>query len=94
MSTAHHWYILGAGAIGTLWSAYWSLDKKPATAIVRSESTLKKLTLEHDKQTFPFSQQQLNYNKLKQPIDHLLITTKAHQTQQALANIASQLSLT
>ena len=92
MSTTYHWHILGAGAIGSLWAAYWAKDNTPTTAIARSQSSQKQLFLQNNTELFEFSLEQLNASELPALITHLVITTKAQQTEQALASIASHLS--
>ncbi|MGK0441087.1 MAG: 2-dehydropantoate 2-reductase [Pseudohongiellaceae bacterium] len=92
MESQPHWHILGAGAIGSLWAAYWALDNQATTAIVRSPAKKLHLTLHHHNNSFSFTQYQVNHAELNTPIKHLLITTKAHQTINALNTIAPLLS--
>ncbi|MCZ0867320.1 2-dehydropantoate 2-reductase [Dasania sp. GY-20] len=87
-----HWHILGAGAIGSLWSAYWQQQHFATTVISRRHSGPRQLELIAPQSRFAFSQQQLTAVDLEQEIQQLLITTKAHQCLAAFNSIQHRLS--
>lgn len=90
-----HWHILGAGAIGSLWAAYCYRAAHPATLILRSEQRLAEyqraggmLLTSADGGPTLLALPATCSALLREPITHLLVTCKAHQTLAALTDIA------
>ncbi|WP_019530693.1 ketopantoate reductase family protein [Dasania marina] len=88
-----HWHILGAGAIGSLWSARWHQQGVNTTAICRQlNSEALSLDFFAADAHFSFQTPRLIATELQPPIHHLLITTKAQQCLAAFASVAPLLS--
>ena len=86
-----HWSILGPGAIGCLWAGYWAQQQQNSSLIGRQAHPGPLQLLRHgNTQTFTIETQ--TAEQLTQPIDYLLITTKAQQTQPALDSVQPWLS--
>ncbi len=83
----NHWHVLGAGSIGSLF-AFWLKEK--ATLIQRPESFDSSITefryQRNDKET-TFELPCVRSSDHYEPIQRLLICTKANQTQAAIKNI-------
>lgn len=90
MSTASKkptWYILGAGAIGSLWACYWRKAGFPVVIITRRDEPRTQMQLVVDQQQYSFDMQSMSIDELNQSpisIKHLLISTKAQQTLNAV----------
>ena len=84
------WTILGPGSIGCLWAAHWAKAGTPVRLIGRTPSKEPLHYTSDGTQTFTLDT--ITAEQVTGPIDHLLITTKAQQTQQALDSIRSHLS--
>ncbi|HET8705393.1 MAG TPA: 2-dehydropantoate 2-reductase [Pseudomonadales bacterium] len=76
-------YILGAGSIGLLWACRLAEKGHAPVLITREPSPLFSVTRHSSNQQHAFNFQTC-CPPLSQPIHFLLITTKAHQTQQAV----------
>lgn len=90
-----HWYILGAGAIGSLWACHLRQAGFPVTLLTRSTQPRSELQLVDGDQTRRFSVDQLPVACLATAsprIEHLLVCTKAQQTLGALAAVKAFLS--
>lgn len=87
-----HWHILGAGAIGCLWAAYWQQGNTSTTLIARLAHNPQRLQLEHQQHSFKFTKCCSCAQQLSQPIRHLLLTTKAQHSIDALQSIQHLLS--
>ena len=91
----HRWYILGAGAIGCLWAAYWrqaGIDVVLITPTARTTSTLELSNWQGKKQ---FDIQAVTIDELitsDTPIDKLLVSTKAQHTIAAIAAIKNNIN--
>ncbi|CAN5366388.1 putative 2-dehydropantoate 2-reductase [soil metagenome] len=98
MSTAPHWYILGAGAIGGLLATHLVAAKQKVTLLLRDQThctALQKaggiiLSNEINTQTFPITAEALASNN-SQAIDHLIVTTKAYDVLPALTLLQQRL---
>lgn len=89
------WYILGAGAIGSLWACYWRKAGFPVTLITRTEQTRSPLYLNSPQQSFSVDVETITPEQLsasKKKIQHLFISTKAQDTITAINSIKSQLT--
>lgn len=97
-----HWSILGAGALGCLWAASLRESGKPCTLILR-EQRLQEIAdnithLEPELQLVEADQRQkftvaiTDRHHITAPIQHLIVTTKAKDTQQAVREIAPMLT--
>ncbi len=84
-----HWHILGAGAIGCLWAAHLAKAGHQVTLILRNAEKLALfkqsggITLENDSGNEQFPVTACIATDCP-PIDNLLVTTKAYDTQSAL----------
>lgn len=91
---SHCWYILGAGAIGCLWAAYWRRAGVEVVLITpQQRQPLLHLTVQE--QHYELNVQCLSVVQLsEQPrnIDRLLVATKAQDTQAALDAIAGSIN--
>ncbi|MCK5894999.1 MAG: 2-dehydropantoate 2-reductase [Endozoicomonadaceae bacterium] len=97
-----HWSILGAGALGCLWAASLRESGRPCTLILR-EQRLQEITghtthLEPELQLVEANRRQrftisiTDRHHITAPIQHLIVTTKAKDTQQAVHDIAPMLT--
>jgi 2-dehydropantoate 2-reductase len=91
MDQTNHWTILGAGAIGSLWAAYWREDACPVTLISHHPAKKRTLTLNNNGSK-EYSVDVTTSAALDTNIDRLLITTKAHQTVDALSSIKDKIN--
>ncbi|OUS31632.1 hypothetical protein A9Q99_03425 [Gammaproteobacteria bacterium 45_16_T64] len=89
----NHWYILGAGAIGTLLSCMFQKANIQSTLLVRTQladhPNLTLVELDGSHQMIDLPTQAINESSL--PITQLVLTTKAHQSHQAMIDIQSRL---
>lgn len=98
--TKPRWYILGAGAIGCLWAAYWRLSGFQVTLITPTARSRSYIDLtgpvDDDRQHIaPIEVDSLTVAELTRSeslIKHLLVTTKAHQTYDAIDKIKSKVA--
>ncbi|OUS08801.1 hypothetical protein A9Q81_00430 [Gammaproteobacteria bacterium 42_54_T18] len=109
-----HWYILGAGAIGSLFACQFERANIHSTLLVRLDQSTQ-VNLSHVEktsrsidvtfldgsehnfsiQTLPSTQSSITRSKRSLttlPIQQLILTTKAHQSQAAIDNIRSLLA--
>ena len=86
------WYVLGPGAIGCLWTAYWQQQHAAPFLIGRKNSSSHSLTLSNKTSSLLFDKVVITSEQIHKPIQYLLITTKAHQTQQAFKSIEQKLT--
>lgn len=91
-----HWYILGAGAIGRLWACLFEQSRLPATLLLRNRAALSRWLacgplelIERDRTRHCTLQAEVA--SASSPINHLLVTTKAHDTLSALQAIQPRL---
>lgn len=91
-----HWYILGAGAIGRLWACLFEHSDRPATLLLRNQAALEHWQqcgsielLEAPRKQYCTPRAELLTDS--DPIDHLLVTTKAYDTLTALQAIQPRL---
>lgn len=90
-----HWHILGAGSIGCLWAAHLAKAGHQVTLIVRTEQRIaafnQRVTLEHNTDISHYPVQcQLADNP--EPINQLLVTTKAYDVQSACSSVQTRLA--
>jgi len=85
------WYVLGAGAMGCLWAARLSQSAVHpyVTLILRDEASLAEfpghITFESTSgETTQIKLNAITASQLNQPVHHLLVTTKAFDTKQAI----------
>lgn len=93
--TKHCWYIIGAGAIGCLWAAYWRQAGADVVLITPQPRTGNTLQLTIADNTVELPVQCLSLDQLVNSgatIDRLLITTKAQDTAAAMQAIAANIS--
>ena len=84
------WYILGAGAMGCLWAGYLTLAGFPVVLITRTKRNGTAINLSKGSHSETIAIQQITVRELEQStinIKHLLVTTKAQQTNDALSDI-------
>ena len=88
------WHVLGAGAIGGLFACRLQLGGADVTLLAREdEQPMRELILKSEQeQRFQFSQQSIAVNQ--QPIEHLLVCTKAWAVESAIEAVAPRLSAT
>ncbi len=87
------WYILGAGAIGSLWACYWRRAGFPVVLITRSETPRSPLQLRNN-DTVQVAVEQISADQLQTSdhrIQYLLISTKAQDTAAAVRAIATRI---
>ena len=99
----HHWHVLGAGAMGCLWAARLAESAtQPGlppriTLVLRDSSALAAFAghviveTTHG-ETMSFDMQAVSATQLDHPVSHLLITTKAFDTEEAMRPILPWLS--
>ncbi|CAM3759971.1 ketopantoate reductase family protein [Parendozoicomonas haliclonae] len=92
----HTWHILGAGAIGTLWTALLTRSGLSATLLVRpqrlpDQKQVCDLNIQEDGETttLPVTLESTNYTT---KISHLLVTTKAGDTLSAIESVKERLT--
>lgn len=90
------WYILGAGAMGCLWAYQLRAEGFPVTLLFRNEEKLAQLGKKGLTYSATWREGLPSYNisvegeligESSKPIQQLLITTKAHQTEEAYQSI-------
>ena len=88
------WHVLGAGAIGGLFACRLQLGGADVTLLAREdEQPTRELVLKGEQEErFQFPQQSLTVGQ--QPIEHLLVCTKAWAVEQAIESVAPRLSAT
>ena len=91
---SERWHVLGAGAIGGLFACRLQLGGADVTLLAREdEQPTRELILKGEQeQRFQFPQQSLSVGQ--QPIEHLLVCTKAWAVEQAIEAVAPRLSAT
>ena len=91
---SERWHVLGAGAIGGLFACRLQLGGADVTLLAREdEQPTRELILKSEQeQRFEFPQQSLSVDQ--QPIEHLLVCTKAWAVEQAIETVAPRLSAT
>ena len=93
-----HWAILGAGAIGGLWASDFCRAQFNVELLIRNADQLalyrsKGLTLIKNGETTNYRPHLLSLTSQPGPaISHLLVTTKAHQTLNALKQVKHRLA--
>ena len=92
-----HWYILGAGSLGCLWAAYFAKSNIPCTLLLKNQQQLlayqqqDKVSLERGSEVSQYTIAAKVAEFLNEPISHLLVCTKAHQTLAAVNSIKKNL---
>ena len=92
------WHVLGAGSIGCLFAAYLQQANHNMTLIVRDKTGAARLQdqsgiiLEREQQKVTVPIAGTAAAAIAQPITHLLICTKAQQTQTAINSIKTKLA--
>ena len=86
------WYILGPGAIGSLWASYWQRNNTPVTLIHPRRSGPVPITLVDQGRTISWQAECVRPADIPQPVHQLLITTKAQDTLAAFASIKDALA--
>ena len=91
---SERWHVLGAGAIGGLFACRLQLGSADVTLLAREdEQPTRELVLKGEQEErFQFPQQSLTMGQ--QPIEHLLVCTKAWAVEQAIESVAPRLSAT
>ena len=89
-----HWHILGVGAIGGLFACRLQSGGADVTLLSRErEEPSRELVLKHTiSERFHFPQQTITSNE--DPIEHLLVCTKAWAVESAIKAVAPRLSAT
>jgi len=93
----NHWTILGAGSIGSLFACLFQQAGIDSTLLIRPDkahqsntNNLTLTSLDHSNQVFFLNT--LATDKIQAPITQLLLTTKAHQSESAIACIHSRIA--
>jgi 2-dehydropantoate 2-reductase len=86
------WYILGAGAIGCLWAAYFRRAEFPVVLISRTPDSQSTLTLNNSSGRHQVDVSFKSIKQLDQCIHYLMVSTKAQQTTDAIAEIKTHLA--
>jgi 2-dehydropantoate 2-reductase len=91
---SEQWHVLGVGAIGGLFACRLQLGGADVTLLAREdEQPTRELILKSaQEQCFEFPQQNLAVGQ--QPIEHLLVCTKAWAVEQAIEAVAPRLAAT
>lgn len=86
-----NWYILGPGAIGSLWASRFTHHGTPVSLICRTPQSARQLgrglTIENQQGSHLFYPHCVTCDQIPSPCNRLLITCKAHQTKTALDSI-------
>lgn len=91
------WHVLGVGAIGGAWAALLSAAGKQVCLLLKDQEALKRyqlkrhLILEDSDQSRSYFIPAIVPEQVTQPIQRLIITTKAHQTLQAIQPLKDKL---
>ena len=95
-TVAHpHWHVLGAGAIGCLWSAQLYKNQIPGTLLVRPQrlktekKPLLRITEDGQLHQLPIA---IEPTEASQPIENLLLTTKAGDALAAVKTVKHRLT--
>ena len=92
-----HWHVLGAGAMGCLWTAALRAAGHDVTLLLRDEPALaafrrnRGITMTEGQQRTEVGCAARLATTVGAPIDHLLICCKAHQTLSAVETVSAQL---
>jgi len=91
---SERWHVLGVGAIGGLFACRLQLGGADVTLLTRGDAPpTRELVLKGEQEErFEFPQQSLTVGQ--QPIEHLLVCTKAWAVEQAIEAVAPRLSAT
>ena len=91
---SERWHVLGAGAVGGLFACRLQLGGADVTLLAKEdEQPTRELILKSEQeQRFEFPQQSLSVGQ--QPIEHLLVCTKAWAVEQAIEAVAPRLTAT
>ena len=91
---SERWHVLGVGAIGGLFACRLQLGGADVTLLGRDDAqpTRELILKGEQEQRFQFPQQSLAVGQ--QPIEHLLVCTKAWAVGQAIEAVAPRLSAT
>ena len=91
---SERWHVLGVGAIGGLFACRLQVGGADVTLLAREdEQPTRELILKSEKELrFQFPQQSIAVGQ--QPIEHLLVCTKAWAVEQAIKAVAPRLSAT
>ena len=91
---SERWHVLGVGAIGGLFACRLQLGGADVTLLAREDvqPTRELILKSEQEQRFEFPQQSLSVDQ--QPIEHLLVCTKAWAVEQAIEAVAPRLSAT
>lgn len=93
-----HWHILGAGSLGCLWAAYFAKSNIPCTLLLKNQQQLlayqqqNEVSLEQENEVSHYAIIAKTTELLDEPISHLLVCTKAHQTLAAIKRIKQNLT--
>jgi 2-dehydropantoate 2-reductase len=90
-----NWYILGAGAIGSLWASHLTLRNIPTRLILRDQQRLNSFTSQvHITGQTPDATINLTGELAgeRDPIQRLLVTTKSYDTLKAITSVQPRLS--
>lgn len=85
------WYILGAGAMGSLWASYYRLAGFSVVLIVKKPHSQTLLTLKNGVGSHQLSVSYKTIEQLNEGIQYLLVSTKAQQTESAISRIKPHL---
>jgi len=92
-----HWHVLGAGSIGCLWGAHLALSGCAVTLLLRGTKATEALARDGGILLTEGHQQHLvtvkgeSVTAKAEPCANVLVTTKAHQTMDALGAISSRI---
>jgi 2-dehydropantoate 2-reductase len=93
---AQHWHILGAGSIGLLWAAHLAQAGHPITLLLRNEDKLSQFAAANGLQLeanghITSVAVDAQVAAATHRIDHLLVTTKAYDTLEAIGTVTHAL---
>ena len=98
MATISDWRILGAGALGCLWASYLRKSGRQVELLLKDAEVLRQyrqvnaITFISNDQKEQLTAGTSVVDQGDAGIEHLLITTKAHQTMTAMQEVAPRLS--
>ncbi len=96
--TSARWHILGAGSVGCLWGSHLALSGRDVTLLLRDDAARQafrrmggiRLSVDGNDRLVPVRSEPVGADLA--PCSNVLVTTKAHQTLDALASIGGRIA--